>query len=123
MGRSVPQGAVTTINCAVNPALNSQQAVYYSEGAPKLPSNTARFVLCVCARVRACMHVCVCVCVCVHACVRACGCVCVCVCACMRVCACVVRVCVYVCVCVFVCVYICVHVHMCRVVANTLSKI
>ena len=44
MGRSVPQGAVTTINCAVNPALNSQRAIYYSEGAAKLPSNTARFL-------------------------------------------------------------------------------
>ena len=43
MGRSVPQGAVTTINCAINPALNSQQAIYYSEGTPKRASVTARF--------------------------------------------------------------------------------
>ena len=61
MGRSVPQGAVTTINCAVNPALNSQQAIYYSEGTPKRPSVTARSLLCfcVCVRVRAyvCVHV------------------------------------------------------------------
>ena len=42
MGRSVPQGAVTTINCAVNPTLNSQQAIYYSEGTPIQPSATAR---------------------------------------------------------------------------------
>ena len=42
IGRSVPQGAVTTINCAVNPTLNSQQAIYYSEGRPKQPSATAR---------------------------------------------------------------------------------
>ena len=41
-GSSVPQGAVTTINCAVNPTLNSQQAVYYSVGSPKQPSATAR---------------------------------------------------------------------------------
>ena len=42
MGKSVPQGAVTTINCAVNPTLNSQHAIYYSEGPPKQPSATAR---------------------------------------------------------------------------------
>ena len=42
MGKSAPQGALTTINCAVNPVLNSQQAVYYSDGVPKEPSNTAR---------------------------------------------------------------------------------
>ena len=42
MGRSVPQGAVTTINCAVNPTLNSQQAVYYSEGVTTEPSDTAQ---------------------------------------------------------------------------------
>ena len=44
IGRSVPQGAVTTINCAVNPTLNSQQAIYYSEGTPKQPSATARYI-------------------------------------------------------------------------------
>ena len=43
MGKSVPQGAVTTINCAVNPTLNSQQAIYYSDGTPKQPSSTARY--------------------------------------------------------------------------------
>ena len=43
MGRSVAQGAVTTINCAVNPALNSQQAIYYNEGPPKQPTATARY--------------------------------------------------------------------------------
>ena len=41
-GRSVPQGAVTTINCAINPTMNSQQAIYYSEGTPQQPSATAR---------------------------------------------------------------------------------
>ena len=45
MGRSVPQGAVTTINCAVNPTLNSQQAIYYHEGPPKQPTATARYVI------------------------------------------------------------------------------
>ena len=44
MGKSVPQGAVTTINCAVNSALNSQQAIYYSDGVPKQPTNTARYL-------------------------------------------------------------------------------
>lgn len=43
MGKSVPQGAMTTINCAVNPTLNSQQAFYYSDGMPKQPSNIARY--------------------------------------------------------------------------------
>ena len=63
MGRSVPQGAVTTINCAVNPALNSQQAIYYSEGIPKRPSVTARSLLCFCVCVCVCVHVRVYVCV------------------------------------------------------------
>ena len=45
MGKSVPQGAMTTINCAVNPTLNSQQAIYYSEGTPKQPSATARYLV------------------------------------------------------------------------------
>ena len=42
MGRSIEEGAVTIINCAVNPALNSQQALYYSEGRLTQPSRTAR---------------------------------------------------------------------------------
>ena len=66
MGRSVPQGAVTTINCAVNPALNSQQAIYYSEGIPKRPSVTARSLLCFCVCVCACACVYVCACVTVY---------------------------------------------------------
>ena len=40
---SVEQGAVTTINTTVNPALNSQQAIYYSGCRPKHPSTTARY--------------------------------------------------------------------------------
>ena len=68
MGRSVPQGAVTTINCAVNPALNSQQAIYYSEGTPKRPSVIARLLLCfcVCAHACACVHAYVCMCACAY---------------------------------------------------------
>jgi len=42
MGRSVEEGAVTIINCAVNPSLNSQQAVYYAEGRQTQASRTAR---------------------------------------------------------------------------------
>ena len=45
MGKSAPQGAMTTINCAVNPTLNSQQAIYYSDGVPKEPTNTARYAI------------------------------------------------------------------------------
>ena len=45
LGRSPEKGAVTTINCAVNPALNSQQAVYYSSNSrPEQASETARQV-------------------------------------------------------------------------------
>jgi len=42
MGRSVEEGAATIINCAVNPSLHTEQAVYYSEGRPTQPSRTAR---------------------------------------------------------------------------------
>ena len=42
-GRSPEKGAVTTINCAVNPELNSQQAIYYSSNTrPEQASETAR---------------------------------------------------------------------------------
>ena len=40
--RSVKDGAATTINCAVNPELNSGQCVYYSDCAPKQPTAIAR---------------------------------------------------------------------------------
>lgn len=43
--RNVTDGAATTINCAVNPALNSQQCFYYSNCAPKQPTAIARHVL------------------------------------------------------------------------------
>ena len=42
LGRSPEKGAMTTINCAINPALNSQQAVYYSSCRPAQANNTAR---------------------------------------------------------------------------------
>ena len=42
--RSIKDGAATTINCAVNPALNSQQCSYYSNCAPRQPSNTAMYI-------------------------------------------------------------------------------
>ena len=43
LGRSPEKGAVTTINCAVNPELNSQQAIYYSSNArPEQACQTAR---------------------------------------------------------------------------------
>ena len=29
--KTVAEGAITTINCAVNPELNSQQCYYYSD--------------------------------------------------------------------------------------------
>jgi len=86
----------------------------------------------VCARVDACVGVCVCgytcVCVCVYVCVcvRVCTCVYVCVCVCVYMCVCVcmcvsVCMCVYVdtcvcvcmCVCMCVCVYVCVRVCVC----------
>ena len=40
--RSVKDGAATTVNCAINPDLNSQQCVYYSDCAPKQPTRIAR---------------------------------------------------------------------------------
>ena len=44
LGRTPQQGAVTTINCAVNPSLNSQQAIYYDSNCrPELATNTARY--------------------------------------------------------------------------------
>ena len=43
LGRSPEKGAVTTINCAVNPELNSQQAIYYhSNTRPEQACETAR---------------------------------------------------------------------------------
>ena len=43
--RTPEKGAVTTINCAVNPELNSQQAIYYtSNSRPEQASETARYV-------------------------------------------------------------------------------
>ena len=41
--RGVKDGAATTINCAVNPQLNSGQCFYYSDCAPKQPIAIARF--------------------------------------------------------------------------------
>ena len=41
-GRSPEKGAMTTINCAVNPVLNSQQAFYYSSCRPVQVNDTAR---------------------------------------------------------------------------------
>ena len=32
--KSPKKGALTTINCAINPTLNSQQAIYYSDCKP-----------------------------------------------------------------------------------------
>ncbi|XP_065911854.1 retinol dehydrogenase 11-like [Dysidea avara] len=40
--RTPQQGAMTTLNCAVNPSLNSQQAVYYNNCSPEQAPNTAR---------------------------------------------------------------------------------
>ena len=43
-GQTPEKGAVSTINCAVNPELNSQQAIYYSSNArPDQASETARY--------------------------------------------------------------------------------
>ena len=43
LGRTPEKGAITTINCAVNPALNSQQAIYYSSNStPEQTTETAR---------------------------------------------------------------------------------
>ena len=43
--RNPKDGAATTINCAVNPHLNSQQAYYYADCRPKEPSATARYIM------------------------------------------------------------------------------
>ena len=45
LGRNPEKGAMTTINCAVNPTLNSQQAIYYSSCRPAQANDTARYVL------------------------------------------------------------------------------
>ena len=82
IGRTPEQGAATTLNCAVNPDLNSQQALYF-DTCKEAPCNPdARCVcVCVCVCARVCAHTRVCVCVSVR-CV-ACVCVvCECVCAC-----------------------------------------
>ena len=41
--RNPKDGAATTINCAVNPELNTQEAVYYDDCAPKQPSEDSRY--------------------------------------------------------------------------------
>jgi len=44
LGRTPQQGAITIINCAVNPALNSQQAVYYDSNCrPEQATDAARY--------------------------------------------------------------------------------
>ena len=45
LGRNPEKGAMTTINCAINPTLNSQQAVYYSNCRPAQANDIARYVL------------------------------------------------------------------------------
>lgn len=40
--RSMKDGAVTTINCAVNPELKSQQCAYYSDCQPTPPTDMSR---------------------------------------------------------------------------------
>lgn len=42
--RNVKDGAATTINCAVNPELNSQQCFYYADCRPKQPTTIARCI-------------------------------------------------------------------------------
>ena len=42
--RTPQQGAVTTINCALNPSLNSQQAVYYNNCRPEQAPVAARYI-------------------------------------------------------------------------------
>ena len=43
VGRSPKKGAINTINSAVNPALNSQQAIYYTSNTlPEQATETAR---------------------------------------------------------------------------------
>ena len=43
-GRTAATGAATTLNCAMNPALNSQQHFYYDSCRPREPSADARWV-------------------------------------------------------------------------------
>ena len=43
LGRSSVDGAATTINCAVNPELNSQQALYYDSCRPIQSSSASRY--------------------------------------------------------------------------------
>ena len=46
VGRMPEKGAIPTINCAVNPVLNSQQAIYYtSNTSPEQASETAKYEL------------------------------------------------------------------------------
>ena len=44
LGRTPQQGAVSSINCAINPSLNSQQAVYYDSNCrPEQATDIARY--------------------------------------------------------------------------------
>ena len=45
IGRSCKDGAATTINCAVNPQLNTQQALYYDSCRPVQSSAVSRWLL------------------------------------------------------------------------------
>ena len=78
--------------------------------------------VCMCACMRASVHVCVymhmCVCVYMHSCMCIHACVCVCLCVCMCVCVCArtrLHASLYVCIfmCVLACVWICVCIYMC----------
>ena len=42
-GRTPKQGAATSINCAVNPQLNSQQCLYYDSCRPTSSSADSRY--------------------------------------------------------------------------------
>ena len=42
VGRTPVEGAATSLNCAVNPQLNSQQHFYYESCRPKLSSANSR---------------------------------------------------------------------------------
>jgi len=42
IGRTPKDGAATTINCAVNPQLNTQQALYYDNCRPTQSSSISR---------------------------------------------------------------------------------
>ena len=49
IARTPKEGAATTLNCAVNPALNSQQAAYYEDCREKPCNPDAKWVsVCVC---------------------------------------------------------------------------